>query len=402
MFVDFTEEELNQLILDGVEEDIHLDYKAAGSLAKTDPKRDEIAKDVSAFANADGGVIIYGMREHKEADMRHLPEHIDPIDRTQFSKEWLEQVINSKIRPKIPRVIIKPIDVSGIVNGVVYVVEISKSHTPHQSADKRYYRRFNFESVMMEDYEINDIRNRKQYYKPLIVIDYEIMTSHMVYLKVENVGDTIAYDVSFEFPEDVKWIREGDGTPSLFANGVKVFPPGRIYRFLWNFANTLFSMNDPDVLRIDASAAYTHGASGARIVDEFHIDLEPQRFNSTLKTDVERLSDLLKEKFDKLTNGVGRVEGQLSVLKGIAGRTGLDFSISTLRNIKTLLQSNADLEKIRADDCDYKMFMEVLRVDVELAHKLEHFFSYSVPTSLEDIEGLTPEIRAGLDKYFYY
>ncbi|MBK7704866.1 MAG: ATP-binding protein [Acidobacteria bacterium] len=197
MFIDFTEAELNQLIIDGVEEDIHLDYKAAEALAKTDGKRNEIAKDVSAFANSDGGIIIYGISEHNDADKQHLPERINPVDRTQFSKEWLEQVINSKVRPRISELIIKPIDIPAVNNGVVYVVQIPRSHTPHQAGDKRYYKRFNFESVPMDDYEINDIRNRKQHYKPLISIDYEIMANHMVYLLVANVGDTTAYDVSF-------------------------------------------------------------------------------------------------------------------------------------------------------------------------------------------------------------
>jgi hypothetical protein len=396
------EGDLNRLILDEVEEDIHLDYKGADAIAKTNGKRNEISKDVSAFANSDGGIIVYGVREHDVYEKRHLPERIDTINRVEFSKEWLEQVINSKIRPRIMDLIITPIDIPSVKNGVVYIVKIPKSHMPHQAADNRYYRRFNFESVPMDDYEISDIRNRKQYYKPLILIDYEILSSHMVYLTVENVGDAIAYDVSFEFPDDVKWIREEDGTPSLFRNGVKVFPPGRIYRFLWNWGNRLFSMNDPDVLRVNATTAYTHGASGTRILDEFHIDLEPHRFESTLKSDVERLSDMLKEKFDKLTSNVGRMENQLAVLKGITGRTGLDFSITTLRNIKALIGSNADLEKISAKDCDYQMFMEVLQIDFELAHRLEHYFAHSTPQSLDEIEGLTSELREALDKHFYF
>lgn len=401
LFTNYTEDELKRLVTDGVEENIHLDYKGPGSLAKTDSKRDEIGKDISAFANSDGGVIVYGVREFDIAEKRHLPERVDAVNRTEFSKEWLEQVINSRVRPKIPDLIIRPIDIPSVVNGVVYVVEIPKSHTPHQSADKRYYKRFNFESVPMEDYEINDIRNRKQYYKPLILIDYEITTGRMVHLTVKNVGDTIAYDVSFDFPDDVKWIREDHGTPSLFENGVRSFPPGRIYRFPWNFSNALFQMNDPDALKIDASASYTHGVSGTKIIDDFHIDLEPHRFNATLKTDVEQLSEIIKARLTELTSNVGRIEEQLSVLKRLTGRTGLDFSVSTLRNIKSLLDSDAELEKIRADDCDYKMFMEVLHIDFQLAHRLEHFFSHAVPNSLDEIAGLTPEIRDSLDKYFY-
>jgi hypothetical protein len=80
----------------------------------------------------------------------------------------------------------------------------------------------------------------------------------------------------------------------------------------------------------------------------------------------------------------------------------LDFSVSTLRNLKSLIGSEGELEKIPADECDYKTFMEVLRIDVELANRLEHFFRYSAPQSLDEIEGLTSEIRKDLDNYFYY
>jgi predicted HTH transcriptional regulator len=48
--------DLENLIKNQVQESLHLDYK--DSRAISDKLRHEIAKDVSAFANADGGVII--------------------------------------------------------------------------------------------------------------------------------------------------------------------------------------------------------------------------------------------------------------------------------------------------------------------------------------------------------
>jgi len=42
------------------------------------------------MANSAGGIIIYGIKEYDEADKRHLPEKIDPIQQNVFSKEWLE------------------------------------------------------------------------------------------------------------------------------------------------------------------------------------------------------------------------------------------------------------------------------------------------------------------------
>ncbi|WP_228414811.1 hypothetical protein [Chryseobacterium sp. G0201] len=67
-----------------------------------------------------------------------LIEKIDPIDANDYSKEWLEQVINSTISPTIPNIIITPIQVgTKEENKVVYIVEIPKSNTAHQMNDKK-------------------------------------------------------------------------------------------------------------------------------------------------------------------------------------------------------------------------------------------------------------------------
>lgn len=163
---------VEEYITQGIEESLTLDYKAAGSLAKTDGKRTEITKDVSAMANSAGGIIIYGMTE--DATNRHLPGAIDPVDRNQISKEWLEQII-SNIRPKIDGLVIYPVSISTAPNHVVYVVDIPQSHTAHQATDKRYYKRFNFQSEPMEDYEIRDVMGRGQY--PRIELEFEIVVT---------------------------------------------------------------------------------------------------------------------------------------------------------------------------------------------------------------------------------
>lgn len=154
-----------------IEENLNLDYKASGSLQKTDNKTNEISKDISAFANSDGGIIIYGVKE--DQINRHLPDSIDPISRKEISKEWLEQIIQSKIRPRIDGIIIHSISVEENSNFVVYAIEIPKSNTAHQANDKKYYKRFNFNSEPMFDYEIRDILNRTK--TPVIDLELEII-----------------------------------------------------------------------------------------------------------------------------------------------------------------------------------------------------------------------------------
>jgi hypothetical protein len=168
----WNEARLQKYIDDEIEESLTLDYKAAASLGKTDGKKKEITKDVSAMANSAGGILIYGMAEHQDKSRKHLPEKLDPVDRAQFSKDWLEHVI-SNILPKIDGLIIYPVSLSSGPNDVAYVVVIPQSNTAHQATDKRYYKRFNFESVPMDDYEIRDVMGRGQF--PKIELDFEIL-----------------------------------------------------------------------------------------------------------------------------------------------------------------------------------------------------------------------------------
>lgn len=186
---------VEEYITQGIEESLTLDYKAAGSLAKTDGKRTEITKDVSAMANSAGGIIIYGMTE--DATNRHLPGAIDPVDRNQISKEWLEQII-SNIRPKIGGLVIYPVPISTAPNHVVYVVDIPQGYTAHQATDKRYYKRFNFQSEPMEDYEIRDVMNRDQH--PLIVPKFGIFLETETKMSYNTATSMFPYATSQPVP----------------------------------------------------------------------------------------------------------------------------------------------------------------------------------------------------------
>ncbi len=154
---EYTFEDIQTLIDNGAEENVHLDFKAAGSLDTADKKKHEIAKDVSAFANSDGGVIIYGINEeHNKASSFSF------VDGNVYTKEWLEQVIQDNIQRHIEDLHIYPIRKDGDIKQTIYVVKIPRScNTPHMSADKCYYKRNNFRSVKMEEYEVRDLFYRE-------------------------------------------------------------------------------------------------------------------------------------------------------------------------------------------------------------------------------------------------
>lgn len=135
----------------------NLYFKAAGALSKDDKKKAEIAKDVSAFANSDGGIILYGIEEQE-----HKAHALSYIDGNTYTKEWLEQVIQDNIQRRIEGLKIFPIRDNEDITKSIYIVKIPRSsNTPHMSADKCYYKRNNFRSVKMEEYEVRDLFYRE-------------------------------------------------------------------------------------------------------------------------------------------------------------------------------------------------------------------------------------------------
>lgn len=160
---EWDETDLQKLITDQLQESLKLDYKQSDALAKTSSGQTEIAKDVSAFANSAGGRLIYGIVE-----ANNLPIGIDGgADPASITREWIENTIISRIQPRIPGIVIKPIALAA--GGNAYVIDIPQATTfaPHQ-AGHRYYRRYNFQSVPMEDYEVKDAMRRASTSEPFI------------------------------------------------------------------------------------------------------------------------------------------------------------------------------------------------------------------------------------------
>lgn len=150
-----TKLDIQAFIDNKADESNYLEFKSADSLFPSDKNKKEISKDVSAFANADGGLIIYGIAENDD----HKADLLSLIGKDKISFDSLQQIIDSRIQRKIDGILIEPIDYGE--NLYIYLVRIPLSpNAPHQSADKRFYVRRNSQAVMMEEYEIRNTYNR--------------------------------------------------------------------------------------------------------------------------------------------------------------------------------------------------------------------------------------------------
>ena len=204
-----TIEEIQALIKGKIMESTPLEYKSSDSLDKTEGKRKEISKDVSAFANSDGGTIIYGVGEQN-----HIPTGIEWIDNIGRERETLENVILSRIQPKIKNFKIHAVKNPDDDSRGILVVNILQGHTAHMASDNRYYNRRNFRVDPMENYEVIDVMFRRK--KPEIDIVLKLQDSEVkwdekssglikINVFVQNYGNAVARHISggFEFPDSI-------------------------------------------------------------------------------------------------------------------------------------------------------------------------------------------------------
>lgn len=188
----WTIENLQELVDNHEEETNTLEFKDAGALSNARIKsrdKEELMKDISAMANSNGGTIIFGIQETKEKDHRGKAEKLTPINDPKLSKEWLEQIIYSNIIPKIKDIVITKLTFDD--NSWIFVVDIPQSNVCHQAPDKKYYKRYNFMSTAMDDWEIKDILNRQN--RPDIEITLAVNPVFDIKGQVPGCNDIVVF-----------------------------------------------------------------------------------------------------------------------------------------------------------------------------------------------------------------
>lgn len=385
-----TIEEIESLIKGSVPESIHLDYKASPALSKKN--KDEICKDVTSFANSDGGLLIYGVEERD-----CIPIQIDlGVDNDEIDPEWLDQILSFHITPPIEGLEISQIRLNE--KHSLYVLNIPKSFRgPHQAPDKKYYKRYNFRSSPMDHYEIEDVRNRKFELPPLINVDIELH-GFLFNLLVENIGRDVAIDVTFQFSEGFKWPK--DTVPPALHKGIKYFPSGRKFRYFYASSIEAFKEGSGIAKFFDVNVSYIHPQINSRISEIFHFDLND--YHSTLieKDSLKEIANTLG-RLSEIKSAIEEHNKHMKALECIASPTGVDLSVTSLKNLRHLLAKDEHLEFIDIKECDYDVIKEVLGVDIETAFRIYYYFHDDRENKdLKDIEGINNEIIEKINRYF--
>lgn len=158
---DWTEADIVSLVKERAEESLTLEFKACDALLNK-KWREELAKDVSAFANSAGGTIIYGIKEDR---VTHEASEIDEgFDPDQRNKEALQRVIDSRIHRRIAGIKYSVVQLEKTNPGkILFVLQIPESNLAPHMADYRFFKRLEFESKPMEEYEIRERYRREAF-----------------------------------------------------------------------------------------------------------------------------------------------------------------------------------------------------------------------------------------------
>lgn len=172
---DWTEEDLQHLL--GQPESFTLEFHESRVCTPGKNFTRLLARDISAFANSEGGRIVLGVQESRGRPRLAL-EGDEGIDPKVFSLAQLHYMAEISVRPAMKGLQCQAIPLSGERAGrVVYVISIPKGDTAYQSNDYIYYGRNGFRSEPLPDHLVRLIMLRGATATARLEIDHcEILT----------------------------------------------------------------------------------------------------------------------------------------------------------------------------------------------------------------------------------
>jgi hypothetical protein len=207
---EITYQDFVSFLRQGVEEHQTLEYKPRGLLVKQDdtiikPKFPQevigftaLAKSVSGFANAEGGLLILGVNERPEKYRGTLvkikPGAINALP-ISITREMIENQLLAKIQPPIEGIKIVPLRSSPRSKKVVYLIDVPQSiQAPHRVNELYYFQRINFSTLEMKHFQIADLFGKRLAPDLDILIQKEPSDENLVKIRflIRNQGRAVA------------------------------------------------------------------------------------------------------------------------------------------------------------------------------------------------------------------
>jgi hypothetical protein len=237
--------DLESLCFNQVAEGLQLEFKekedpTTAVLSKTDQKG--IAEVVSAFANSDGGTLIFGVKTHRKGSADVALELVAIADVAQFARNF-STVCSLNVSPQNPRLRVRTIAANQKTNAGFLVCDVERSDLrPHMSTAPgvhRYYRRSFEGTVPMTPSEVRDqiLAVRDAILEPVIAFPaggmfspnaHWISASVSIVFSLKNTGRALCRNPFFRVKGDCELHSHSATFDGALAAWKTMFPYGTL------------------------------------------------------------------------------------------------------------------------------------------------------------------------------
>lgn len=345
--------DLQTIVSDAIPEGVTLEYKSSKILA--DRESSVICKAITAFANSAGGHLIIGI-DSKNGKPVTLDGGLAGPSKT----DWIHKIVNATTYPPVENVRVSEI---ADVAGIYYVIAVAVSaYAPHQSDDRKYYKRRGSHSEPMEHYEIEDVRNRpKRFVLPLRIALFTRDQVAMLHLTNES-ADTDITDVRCKI--DANFDLNRDAIKALTSRGLRNLRPQVQRYFVLDAVSMMLQANSE--AKIQVEVAYHYG--GQEIKDSASFFMADFYDSIIVEGAAVDALKLVADKVDKLNGTVEKISRDMHRVTQITDGSGLRLSQRTLRSMQGLD------DRFDPYEFDWDGYKIILGLSNEDALSLTHIF----------------------------
>ncbi|MGR0481882.1 MAG: helix-hairpin-helix domain-containing protein [Candidatus Electronema sp. V4] len=126
-----------------------------------------------------------------------------------------------------------------------------------------------------------------------------------------------------------------------------------------------------------------------------HFDLNDFLNSSSESNPLEDISSSA----DKIVSKIDELCKKMPKIDSIAASTGINLSVSTLRNLHLLLHNDTEFKYKNINECTTGELREIFGIDGQLAANIRHHYTFNNVSEIKNISGMTDELLEKINNY---